>query len=392
MAYNINNFRKFPTLEYHKAYKKYNKKCESKIPIPRPFKELNVTTHTIMVYTNLNFDTHKLFWNIKNTILPVSYKKKDAYIPPYGAILCIQSGTFIRGIVMRKKKKHWCTVCCQIKEQENNLGKGKKLKYITEQIVQDTKNPNLWHILYFCSFCNKIYDPRSIKKITHFPHQITLSMSVGNKSILNIMLFKDSLKIAGAKTRKDALEAIAILWQEYIVKIPGSAQIMAGKSAKFVFDIVMMNVGFSLGFPINRHILNDIMNNPEYSDIIFISCLQTTSNPNVNIKMMQHKPQKHYYDYLKFHKNKSTRQWDITLDRMTEISKVFSKKLKKPKNNYNTLIVFSSSETILTGRYANDMKKMYHFFLYVVYLHDLIQHIDPIDKQKLALCIKSLKS
>ena len=70
------------------------------------------------------------------------------------------------------------------------------------------------------------------------------------------MMFKDSFKLAGNKTYEDAVEAIMILWENYITPIPNawSFRDMNARlrDAHFMFDVVMRNVNFNIGFTINK--------------------------------------------------------------------------------------------------------------------------------------------
>lgn len=384
-------------VKFHKCYKELDP------PLPKPckFEKLNVTTHTIMVYTNIIFDTAKIFWElpiyIKEFVIKTKSDRKNI-LAPYGAILGVQSNTLIRGLPKKKIKKVHCTVCRQMKVTSNddeNI-KGKKMKYITEIIVQDSVHKHVYHILYYCSYCDKVYKPFDIKKINHFPHQVTVLLSVGTTSILNIMIFKDTLKIAGAKSKKDAMEAVHLLWDMYLNKRStpkGCSKLysLAPKysqdtSVKFLFDIVMMNVGFCLGFPMNRRALNDLMNQEKYSDIIDLSCLETTSNPNVKIKIIAQKPENFYHDCLIIPlKNKKKK---VEKPYMIKCTDNEYKKVKKEKIKYITVIIFSSSETILTGRYADNLAFIHDFLVRTIYKHNLIQTVENPNVKKIKKALR----
>ena len=88
------------------------------------------------------------------------------------------------------------------------------------------------------------------------------------------MLFKNSLKIAGCKTNEDAITAIATLWNRLA---PGSWNIhQCLERPYFIFEVVMRNVGFNLGFGINRTLLNLLMNETQFSDKIALSQFEPT--------------------------------------------------------------------------------------------------------------------
>jgi hypothetical protein len=92
------------------------------------FSDLNVSTSTIMVYTNMEFNLPLIFDNINVlkveesvsmdvVVVPAATTKKQKNInkkeisAPYGSIISIQTKNFIRGMNTRKSKKH-----CRIKQ------------------------------------------------------------------------------------------------------------------------------------------------------------------------------------------------------------------------------------------------------------------------------------
>ena len=346
----------------------------------KEIKDLSTSTSTIMIYSNMFFNLDLLFEKIKLTKIetPLTKKQKnvdkDKLRAPYGAIISVQSKNQIRGVNIKKKKKHWCTVCQPI-EMRND--KEHKILTITEhfETILDKKGnvDRLIGILY-CSKCQKYYKPEEQKKINHFLNQVTIVMSLNkeNQPLLNIMLFKSSFKIAGCKNKEDAMEAIMILWQDYIVNIPNSWNFVTGaKNPRFIFETVMRNVGFKLGFPIERPALNTLMNKKKYRDRVFMSQYETSAHTNVNIKMFSEKPKDFKYECLIIPLDTSRKPFFTHLDR---IPYKIEKKEKKIQGKYNIFIVFSSSETILSGRYDEQMEEMYNFFIETAFKNkDLIQ-------------------
>lgn len=332
----------------------------------RPFEELRTSTSTVMMYTNVIFNPEVIFKNIKLTEVDVPLTKKQKKIDkknleaPYGAILSVQSKTEIRGLNLRKKKKKWCTICSLIVMKGN---KKQKVYTVTERIERNA-GTDVLSILYDCSYCQTTYHPHQFGKISHFLNQLTIITSIGTKPFLNIMMFRDNIKFAGCKDPDDAVEAMIMLWQDYITKIPGAWSLKKGATKpKFIIDVVMRNVDFKLGFPIQRKNLNMLMNEECFSEHIFMSQYESTAHTNVNIKMYSVKPIDFKYDCLV-----------IPLDDepyFITVSDLIYKKDKKKdlKQKYITFIVFSSSEIILSGKYNQNMKDMYEFFINIVFTH-----------------------
>ena len=133
----------------------------------------------------------------------------------------------------------------------------------------------------------------------------------------------------------------------------------------------MRNVDFTLGFPLEREALNDLMNSDEYCDRIKMAHYESTSNTSVNIKMFSPEPKDLKYVRLVVPIPKRDAKGVIIsslreayFDETTK--KRYDGVVERKKPSLITFIVFSSSETILSGRYEEKMRECYDFFLEVV--------------------------
>jgi hypothetical protein len=345
------------------------------------FSDLNVSTSTIMVYTNMEFNLPLIFDNINilkvddpvsmEPVATVKTKKqkninKKEISAPYGSIISIQTKNFIRGMNTRKNKKHWCTICRPTVETG---GREKKIMSCVEVLYECTPpREGVKEIKYFCCKCNKTYKASELKKIGHFLNQNTLDFSIGPGSpLLNVMIFKENIKIAGCKNEEDAKNMIMYLWKEHLSKIDGASKFrsIAKSSAlskeltpKFTFETVMKNYGFNLGFGILREPLNILMNKEEYSDKVYMSEYVSTGHTNVKIKMYSVKPENFTYTCISFH--------DGEVYTTEETKDIHGKKVKAVKDEYVTFIVFASSEVILSGKYTENMRELYDFFREII--------------------------
>lgn len=360
----------------------------------KPFEDLQTSTATVMIYTNVLFDPRRIFESIKLTEIDVPLTKKQKNVDkkklsaPHGAIISVLSQTHIRGVDLRKKKKRWCTVCQPIKVVD---GEEVQVITVTEQL-KPVKGTDIMAIMYYCSKCQKAYEPGELYKINHFLNQITIVISTGKQPLLNVMMFKDNLKVAGCKGVDDAVEAMLIMWQDYIFSpketsywFPGGAESLAidpatGKSVgtalwrlkngarnpRFVFETVMRNVDFKIGWPIERPALNALMNDDKFMSHVFMSQYESTGHTNVNIKMFSIKPDDFMYDCLVIPIDTTKKPHFIQLP---DVPYKSEKKKKKDatEEKYVTFIAFSSSEIILSGRYDKNMKKMYNFFVRTIF-------------------------
>jgi hypothetical protein len=417
-----------------------------------PFKDLPVSTATIMVYSNIIIDPNKLFCLIPITIInpPLTKKKKNIdkknLVAPYGAIIGMQLWIYFRGIRTSKRKKYWCPVC-QLYNEENE----KKFTIIEEDypISEEDKKfgyPDDTRKIFFkCIECCRYIKADKLGKIVAFLNQLTITISIGD-IMINVMMFKDKYKLSGNKSLNNAIETTMILWENYIlplskehninlkdsdrdislelydiltqvarsarhsrsdvcsasvdqrekndplsegnilktelleVQIPNiwefqknSIFFTENKEVHFLFELVMENVGFNIGFPINKPKLNYLMNRVEINEFINnefvdISQLELTSATQVNIKMCSKIPDNFMYDILVYEINKN----DFTIIDPYIIKtkeKIYGKKKLTEKQKNITFIVFSSAEVILSGRYESNMSEMYEFFIKTVNKH-----------------------
>lgn len=290
----------------------------------KKFKDLKTSTKTIMVYTNLNFNLSKLF-NLFPTVtveLPLTKKIKTKDLSVlFGQIFSVQNCSDTRGLNTR------------------------------------TMNPKK--------------PAKTVKKIEHFLNQISILLSLGDHHI-HMMLFSDNIKIAGCRSDKSAVMAIAILYNQYLKTFKEKIFTLkeGEKTPLFIFDTVMKNVDFSLGFDIDKEKMNDILNLPEYKDQIFMSQLETTGHKNINMKIYSKKPKNFSYLCYSAEENKVER-----------IKKSFHE--TKEWQLYNSFLIFSSSKIILSGKYNKDMEYAYNFYIDIIKKHktDIIEKIQIVSEQ-----------
>lgn len=288
--------------------------------ITKPFSLLTTSTQTIVVYTNILFNIKKIYDQFpffKIDDIPLTKKRshidKKKISAPVGSIVSLQHEGKVKGLDMRRSRPR-CTS----------------------------------------------------SKINHFLNQVMLEIIIQNgddknrSNLLNVMIFKDNFKISGCKSDKDAKLIIRIIWEIYLAKFPETWSYKPGFSDEvhFLTDVVMHNIGFNLGFLINRESLNTIMNSQKYKDRVYMSQYETTGQTNVNIKMYSlPEDDKVKYKVFKYstHINQPTIEiLDVNTYRSTT---------KKRKQKYITLIVFSSSEIILSGSGTFSMESVYNFFV-----------------------------
>lgn len=374
------------------------------------FSDLKCSTCTVMVYSTINFNLNKLFKRLYITYIDLPLTKKQKNVDkkklsaPYGSIISLQLRNKIRGADLRKKKRKWCTMC-RPKTNDHKL-------ILTVSDVLVPYKRDIYTITHHCSSCNETY----AVKLEHFLNQLTIIMSIGKNPPLHIMMFKNKLKIAGCKSVEDAMEAIILLWQNYLVPlsnfkkrilyspkkeivlnvIENPKHISIKKpnelwgirkgydSPEFAFEIVMKNVDFTLGFNIDRYNLREVMNRKEYSEHVHQSIYEPTGHTNVNTKIYMEEPKNLQYAHLRFSAE--------TVERFDETFIPFKSKTKK-KVKYNTFIAFGSSKIILSGRYDSDMERAFNIFLSIIQenIDSIRLTFKKIDENKIRNIISRIK-
>ena len=343
----------------------------SKKPFPfkiPPFEDIKISTATIMAYANVEFNLERLFPNICLTAVDVPLTKKVKKVDkkrlsaPYGAIVSVQTQKYFRGVDTRQIKKRWCATTCQLKKIIHRTD-----GFVTERKINTViaeawpiEHTDVYQYRYWCTNCKKYYTLKQLRVIPNFLNQVTVILALSDVNP-NIMIFKDSIKIVGCKSTDDAIEAVMLLWENYITHIPNSwkyiespAPITPTLSPHFVFEQVMKNGKFNFDFSIDRINLTRLMNQKQYKQDVKMAVYENTNQTCVKTKMYVRKPKNFTYKCLAFPNNKKPRILSVNINPY--------EKEKSNKEKLNTFIVFSSSQTILSGRHDLDMKRVYEFF------------------------------
>lgn len=310
------------------------------------FDDLARTTKTVMVYTNIEVDLPTLFYNIpvyEVNNVPLTKKKKRPDIKkvraPYLSIISIRDCATLehRGIITKPERFE----IHKLREKER---KGT----ITEEELEKLKKINIE------------------QKSLDFRNQLCcyISLTKNNTSpILNInlMIFKDSFKIVGCKQDEYAHNITKRLWHHlYTVnkKTPLYKK-LDNDPPTFLFDFVMNNLSFYLGYQIHRKKLNALLNKVEFNEKIEKSHFDPSGNTNINVTMYSETPSDFSHLAYRF-----TGDVD-TLKQIRIKTNIYKERKKKGRGKPPkiTFLVFRSSKVIFTGRYLTEMEDAYHYFL-----------------------------
>ena len=204
------------------------------------FRDLNISTITINVESNLFFNLSQ----VMTTMLNVAINTGDTALDDTRILLAEQKEL---SHTEYKKQKH----------------PGGTISYICYK--------NVWRGL-------KRKKKKLLKKRNDFVNQVTLDIFIDNDRRINVMLFRNGrIKLAGCKTSNDAI--IAVLRLHRILKI---CVVLQSPLASFLFRNEMINISFAFPFTINKVKVNQLFNRL-VSDCI--SFYEQTGQQYVNVKM-----------------------------------------------------------------------------------------------------------
>lgn len=429
------------------------------------FEELPLTTRTLIVYANGTFNLDKLYRNLTVTVNDTTgclkKRKKQMVIDKKkirakaGEIVYLQYRDTLRGLLLKKPKTYQCLRCSPPMYNEET---GKVIKtpptvheHFYKIDINPTENehggsirnaqpssprtslgyPHEYASRYFCTKCQEYYKLTDLGKINTFLNQLTVAISIG-EVIINVMIFETSMKVAGIQHASQPDRLIRILW-EHILKVDGGFTLHTKRShdsqpsvPRFIFNNVMSNYSCKLGYYVDRHKLNRLINDiglskypSRFEPNSISSTFDPTSKSNVNIKIKS-SSDKHTYKVLEFHpyvhslsraKRSHRRRHrrrihdsqtegvegddgveggesvenneDVATTKRANVAtlstipdyplsgewvvsytdKCPEKSTRKPKRV--SLITYVSGECILSGRYENEMREFYESLMHI---------------------------
>jgi len=290
------------------------------------FDNILTTTRTVIAITNLKINIEKFFKYMPITsYIPVEKKrgrKRKTQAPvliqkiPVGSIISMKYGDVVKGVVLKKKKS---------KKSADSI-------------------------------------PSAKKPDDYFRHSISCVMMLEDNKQLNIKVPSNGkLQMTGCKSDEHSILAITSLCKimKEVEKWTGEKLFtMEGNIVKVIYNIVMQNKDFKIGFRINRQNLDTFINRKtEYCSIFEAS---TSTGINIKIKNnanVDRKLTKIEYNIDTDHLEKGELSYDSYYDLLDEKEKELEKSTK-----YITFFVFSSGHIIMSGREHN----MKNFFYSIV--------------------------
>lgn len=279
----------------------------------KEFKDLTISTRTVMAYLNCSFDLVK----VSSCLLKYLEQEKDVDKNYDGRIIDIRM-----------------------------------------PLLKSLKNENEKQ---------KIEEYNKKSKKLHFKNQITVKMYVDNKIITAKIFRTGKFHLTGCKTENHRILGSVLLYKK-IIELSNKEDpclVMEGDKPTIILDIVMTNLDFSLGFRVDQIKLNDIIHDlvcvqdekqKQYITSIY-SIFDPSIQTSVNLKMEYPDPDIKIYE-------KITIQEDGTFEK-TQIQNIDG--VKKADTRTHTFLIFNSGKVIQSGRfYFTHMEEAYNKFMNII--------------------------
>jgi TATA-box binding protein (TBP) (component of TFIID and TFIIIB) len=284
------------------------------------FEDIEVSTKTIIAMSNLKINIEKLFEH-----LPIT---------PY--------------IIVPKKRGRKRKEAVEIHNNEISSGSIVTLKYMQGLRGVDLKKRKT--------------SKKGKKK--YFRNAITVVMYVVDKFI-NFKISKNGkFQMTGCKKETHAHKCIEYIWKHIqdIEKNEEVYNITNGTHPRIIFNTVMTNIDFNLGFEVNRENLDRHINQQtEYRSLLETSFGYT----GVNIKFPMNQSQDIKLILRDFRDGK----WStIETTYKTYLNMLTDKERTREinKERYNTFLVFHSGNVIMSGRHVDYMRPQFYRFLKII--------------------------
>ena len=290
------------------------------------FNEILTTTRTVIAITNLTINIENFFKYMPITnYTPIVAKRgrKPRVVVrqtieklPVGSIVTLKYGKLLRGVELKKKKS----------KKSNNSNNSN----------ENTK-----------------------KSEDYFRHSVSCVMMAEDNKPLNIKVPSNGkLQMTGCKTDEHSMLAVVQLCKimSEVEKWTGEKLYeVNGDKVKAIFNVVMQNKDFQLGFKINRQNLDTFINKKTNFHAIF----EASTATGINIKLVyennnKRKLLKMEYDSI----NDKQNIFEISYDEYFNILNDKDKEAEQ-ETKYVTFFVFSSGHIIMSSRPYNMEKYFY---------------------------------
>ncbi len=304
----------------------------------KAFSQIGISTKTVIAITNLKIDLDKLFNLIPITDYEPVKKRRGRRkrlvientptVLPYGSIILVQRRRDSRGVSVKNK----------------------------------TKRSN-----------------------TFFLHSVTVVLALNDNKFINAKISQNGkFQITGCKSDAHYIETLKILIKTFndIKKWSGeTVYTIQGETIEVIFNTVMQNMDFNIGFPISRDKLDTFIN----TRTDFTGVYEGSISTGVNIKI----PSLYHNDVQLLKINIDQNDPNKTQQSIVPYTSYYSlledkeKKKEKKKEKYHTFLVFASGSIIMSSR-GPDMERVFYELIQIL-LQNRAQFEETVVNKKLEI-------
>jgi len=312
----------------------------------KSFEEICISTKTVIAISNLIIDLEKFYNYIAITdFQPIEKKRgrkkrlvieQSVKILPVGSIILVQRRREHRGVLLKNKAK---------------------------------------------------------RSNTFFLHSVTVVLALENNKFINVKVSSNGkFQITGCKSEKHYIDTMACLFKnmQRIEEMTGERCFRFNKSEttlRVVFNTVMQNMDFNIGFNISREKLDRFIN----THTEFVSIFEGSISTGVNVKIQSEQ----------INDNELTQLTYDIIDKKIEVEKVpynnyfnlleeKEKKKESNKDKHHTFLIFASGSIIMSSR-GPDMKRVFHQLINTLLKNKLEFEDKTIEEEKIIREVVPLK-
>jgi hypothetical protein len=316
-----------------------------------PFKDLKISTMSVMCYGNLLFDIPSLFGRLpiympdmkEEDFQKLTYQQKLSLYPYANIINKSMKSDFVGWRLRPKKKK------------KKNKG----------------------------------------KRIDYFRNSLSLLVKLRKISI-HIMIFNCSIKIVGCKKIENAFEVFHVVLQKFIIPLHLETPLFKvicepeiGEKWNYIIVKTMCNYNYGFKVDVDKMAVNDVFNEARYDDLVHESLYEPTSLHRVTVKLIRGGEDTYYsIDLDEGGYNPPPEDFVFSFfpfsvvgeDRFKQRIKTNNSVKKIKANNttekFNSFVVVSSTKVIQSSRNEEEAEWAYNKFMSI--LNDNLERVKEV--------------
>jgi hypothetical protein len=236
--------------------------------------------------------------------------------------------------------------------------RGRKKKSLVEQQVQLLSEGSIVNVQKGKELRGVLLKKKKKSNDTFFLHSVTLVMSLDTNKFINVKISRNGkFQITGCKYDEHAIKTIKYIYKHIcIAEVISNTEIKKFKNDNHkeitvLFNTVMQNLDYNIGFNISREKLNTFIND----NTDFCSIYEGSISTGVNIKIKSEDPYDKNINRLTFWydvNNEEEKTNVEVVDYQEYLNLLEEREIKKEnkKDKRHTFLVFASGSIIMSSR------------------------------------------